>query len=61
MDTPYQSNYDNLGRFTYKDNRYFNKQIHYWEQAPNHAIAEWLEMAERIAKNTRKQQQKRKT
>jgi hypothetical protein len=23
--------------------------VHYWEQAPNHAIAKWLEMAERTA------------
>jgi hypothetical protein len=46
--------YDNLIRFKYEDNRFFNKQIHYWEQAPNHVIAEWLEIAERIAKKYEK-------
>jgi hypothetical protein len=42
--------YNNLGKFDYEDTRYFNKQIQYWEQAPNHVIEEWLEMAEKITK-----------
>ena len=52
--------YDSLDRFAYEDNRFFNKQIQYWEQAPNHAIAEWLEMAERIAKKYKETATKKK-
>jgi hypothetical protein len=42
--------YEQLGKFDYEDTRYFTKQVQYWEQAPNHVIEEWLDMAERIAK-----------
>jgi hypothetical protein len=44
-----QAIYNNLGKVNYKDTRYFNKQIQYWEQAPNHVIEEWLEVAEKGA------------
>ena len=53
--------YDNLDRFTNEDNRFPNKQIQYWEQAPNHAIAEWLEIAERIAKKYKETATQKKT
>ena len=42
--------YESLERFEYEDKRYFTKDIHYWEQAPNHVIEEWLDIAEKIAK-----------
>ena len=42
--------HDGLERFVYKGSRYFSMGLQYWEQAPNHAIAEWLDIVEQLAK-----------